>query len=100
MNHEQKKNLKLPLFLIIGPIVILVLTVFLQTITEPEILRPTGDGYVDHMNSMTFSFNSLPIYERIARLLLSLISLTSLVAVVPCFIFGVMILVKRKSTGH
>lgn len=102
MNYVEKKSIILPLLLITLPTVILVLTFILNYTTDLETTSSTGDAYVDYMNSRSdeYVFNSLPVFEKIAKRPLSSVASISAIAIVPCFILGVIMLFKRRSIRH
>jgi hypothetical protein len=98
MNYVEKRSIILPLLLITLPTVILVLTFILNHTTDLEATSSTGDAYVDYMNSRSDEY--LPFLEKIAKKPLSSVASISFIAIVPCFILGVIMLVKRRPTGH
>lgn len=102
MNYAQKRSLKLPLFLIIGPAILLVLFIVLSIITDPGDAGSTGDAYVDYMNSRRDRaiFDGLPIQEKIAKRPLSFMMSITAIATVPCFIIGVIMVFDRRSARH
>lgn len=98
MNYVQKKSLISPLLLITLPTVILVLAFILNYTTDLEITNSKGDAYIDYMNSRRDEY--LPYFEQMAKKPLSSVASITFIAIVPCFILGVIMLVKRKSSGH
>lgn len=82
MHKQTKQSLKLPIFLIIGPILGVITSVVLYAIIN--FISASSSGA-----SSTFITTS--------NLLLTLLGSVSMLAFLPCLIFGIIILNKRRS---
>ena len=92
----SKKSLILPLVLIIAPASVFGLAIISNYTTGLEATSTTGDAYVDYMNSR--SEENLPFFQQLASKPLSSLANVSAIAVIPCFILGMVMLLKRKVT--
>lgn len=111
MNKQPKTSLKLPIFLIVGPALAIVLSIIIYAIVNFALSGLASDTSteIDSMNisdgasisqgadGESFGDDSASIFRTISNVLLFLVSSISVLAFVPCLIFGIIILNKRRS---
>jgi len=106
---EKKQSLKLPIFLIVAPAAGVLLSIFLYAVVnfifsgvtaEPSSTTGLGlsDGAsiaqgVDASNNL---YSETPVFVTIANVILYLLGLVSVLAFVPCLVFGIIILNRRR----
>lgn len=105
---EAKKSLALPLFLIIGPAAILILSILLYAVISfaaaavtTAVSPPTGmsdsETPLSISNSAGYEFPDIPITQQIANIILWLVAAASMLAFIPCLVIGIIMLSSRRS---
>lgn len=105
---EAKKSLALPLFLIIGPAAILILSILLYAVISfaaaavtTAVSPPTGmsdsETPLGISNSAGYEFPETPIAQAIANIILWLVAAVSMLAFIPCLVIGIIMLSSRRS---
>lgn len=105
---EAKKSLALPLFLIIGPAAILILSILLYAVISfaaaavtTAVSPPTGmsdsETPLSISNSAGYEFPDTPIAQQIANIVLWLVAAVSMLAFIPCLVIGIVMLSSRRS---
>lgn len=111
MSKKAKTSLKLPIFLIIGPALIIVLSILVYAIVNFAIasLAPDAPTNTDSISlsdgasiaqggdSEADLFGETSIFKTITNVLLFIVSSVSVLAFVPCLIFGIIILNRRRN---
>lgn len=110
MKKQAEISLKLPIFLIIGPALGLVLSIILYavinfTITSstgstPDAMSPSlsdGASIAQGSSSDTELYGDSSIFRTVSNVVLFLLGSVSMLAFVPCLIFGIIILNKSRS---
>ena len=107
---QQKQSLKLPIFLIIGPALGLILSIILYAIINFIL---AGSAPVSDTSSPSLSdgasiaqgvdgqelngSDNTSIFRTISNVVLFLLGAGSMLAFVPCLVFGIIILNKRRN---
>ena len=111
MSKPQKRSLKLPIFLIIGPALGLILSIFLYAIVnfifsgvtaEPT---PTSEMSLSDGASIAqgadqqdlYGSDDSSMFRTISNVLLFLLGSISVLAFVPCLVIGIIMLNKRRN---
>lgn len=96
MNKDTKTSSKLPMILIFGPVVMVVGSIILYAIANfiissvsPDI-SSVSDGGTDQL------YAGGGIFRTITNVLLFLVGSAGVLAFVPCLIFGLVLLSKRR----
>jgi ABC-type sugar transport system permease subunit len=111
MSKQAKMSLKLPIFLIIGPALGLILSIILYAVINFLIVSsasPAPDASINPslsdgasvtqgVNNDTELYGDSSIFRTISNVLLFLLGSASLLAFVPCLVFGIIILNKRRN---
>ncbi len=111
MSKKAKKNLKLPIFLIIGPALGLVLSIFIYAIVnfifsgvtaEPtstsDMSLSDGASIAQGVDSSADLYGDSSMVRTISNVLLFLLGSVSVLAFVPCLVFGIIILNRRRNS--
>lgn len=110
MSEQPKTSLKLPIFLMIGPALGLVLSLILYAVinfmvasSAPEV--STAPSLSDHAgitqtvdDQSVELFGDSSIFRTTSNVLLFILGSVSMLAFVPCLIFGIITLNKRRNT--
>jgi hypothetical protein len=108
---KQKQSLKLPIFLIIGPALGLILSIILYAIinfilagsapvSDNSSSQSLSDGasIAQGVDSQElYGSDSTSMFRTISNILLFLLGAGSMLAFVPCLVFGIIILNKRRN---
>ncbi len=103
---QNKTSLKLPIFLIVGPISMIILSVFLYAIvnfvvgsftSESTVAPSISDGASISQGDNAELYGSTPIFVTIANVLLFLLGALGMLAFVPGLIAGIILLNRRKA---
>lgn len=111
MSKKAKTSLKLPIFLIIGPALIIVLSILVYAIVNFAIASlapdtPTNTDSISLSDGASIAqggdseadlFGETSIFKTITNVLLFIVSSVSVLAFVPCLIFGIIILNRRRN---
>lgn len=116
MSKKAKTSLKLPIFLIIGPALAIVLSIIVYAIVNFALsgLAPETSTNTDGMSlsdgasiaqgadsqSELFGEDSTSLFRTISNVVLFLVGSVSVLALVPCLVFGIIILNKRRNPQH
>ncbi len=109
MSKPQKRSLKLPIFLIIGPALGLVLSIILYAVINFVIASSTPD--VSSSPSISdgasiaqgadqqdlYSSDDGSMFRTISNVLLFLLGAGSMLAFVPCLVIGIIMLNRRRN---
>lgn len=110
MSKSQKRSLKLPIFLIIGPALGLILSIILYAIINFIVASSTPDvsssPNISEGASIAQGADEQDLYgsddgsmfRTIANILLFLLGAGSMLAFVPCLVVGIIMLNKRRSS--
>lgn len=111
MSKPQKRSLKLPIFLIIGPALGLILSIFIYAVVnfifsgvtaEPtstsEVSLSDGASIAQGVDSSADLYGDSSMVRTTSNILLFLIGSVSVLAFIPCLIFGIIILNKRRNS--
>lgn len=107
---KQKQSLKLPIFLIIGPALGLILSIILYAIVNfilagsapvsdtPSPSLSDGASIAQGVDGQELYGNdNASMFRTISNIVLFLLGTGSMLAFVPCLVFGVIILNKRRN---
>lgn len=110
MSKKTKTSLKLPIFLIVGPALGLVLSIFIYAIinfifsgvtAEPtstsDMSLSDGASIAQGADSSADLYGDSSMVRTISNVLLFLLGSVSVLAFVPCLVFGFIILNKRRN---
>lgn len=110
MSKQQKRSLKLPILLIIGPALGVILSIFIYAVVNfifsGVTAEPTSTSEVslsDGANIATGADGSADLYgdssmvRTISNVLLFLLGSISVLAFVPCLVVGIIMLNKRRN---
>lgn len=108
---KTKKSLKLPIVLIVGPTLGLLLAVFLYAVlnfvfagsgaaTSSDISLSEGASIAQGAESSEDLFVERPIFMTIANIVLYLLGAVSVLAIIPCLVIGIIMLVGRLRNRH
>lgn len=115
MSKKAKTSLKLPIFLIVGPALGLVLSIFIYAIVnfifsgvtaEPtstsNMSLSDGASIAQGVDDSADLYGDSSMVRTISNILLFLLGSVSVLAFVPCLVFGIIILNKRRNpqTNH
>ena len=109
MRDQPKTSLKLPIFLMVGPALGLILGVFLYAVVNFVL-----SGYVPESSSTSISDGAgiaqgaeseelfaegdgTGLFRTISNVLLFLLGFISVLAFIPCLIFGIILFNKRRN---
>lgn len=111
MSKKAKKSLKLPIFLIIGPALGLVLSIFIYAIVnfifsgvtaEPtstsDMSLSDGTSIAQGVDGSADLYGDSSMVRTISNVLLFLLGSVSVLAFVPCLVFGIIILNRRRNS--
>lgn len=110
MSKSQKRSLKLPIFLIIGPALGLILSIILYAVINFIVASSTLD--VSSSPSISegasiaqgadeqdlYSSDDGSMFRTISNVLLFLLGAGSMLAFVPCLVIGIIMLNKRRNS--
>lgn len=107
---KQKQSLKLPIFLIIGPALGLILSIILYAIVNfilagsapvsdtPSPSLSDGASIAQGVDGQELYGNdNASMFRTISNIVLFLLGAGSMLAFVPCLVFGIIILNKRRN---
>lgn len=107
---KQKQSLKLPIFLIIGPAFGLILSIILYAIVNfilagsapvsdtPSPSLSDGASIAQDVDGQELYGNdNASMFRTISNIVLFLLGAGSMLAFVPCLVFGIIILNKRRN---
>lgn len=108
MKKQAETSLKLPIFLIIGPALGLVLSIILYAVinfiitsstgSTPDAMSPSlSDGASVASGGDTELYGDSSIFRTVSNVVLFLLGSVSVLAFLPCLIFGIIILNKRRN---
>lgn len=110
MSKKAKTSLKLPIFLIVGPALGLVLSIFIYAIVnfifsgvtaEPtstsNMSLSDGASIAQGVDGSADLYGDSSMVRTISNVLLFLLGSVSVLAFVPCLVFGIIILNKRRN---
>lgn len=110
MSEQQKRSLKLPIFLIIGPALGVILSIFIYAVVnfifsdvpaEPtstsELSLSDGASIAQGADSSADLYGDSSIVSTISNVLLFLLGSISMLAFVPCLVVGIIMLNKRRN---
>lgn len=109
MSTGAKKSLKLPIFLMVGPVLGIVLSIFLFAIVNfifsgvaPEPASSSGAGLADGASIAQGAESDGPygdasMAQTISNVLLFLLGAGSMLAFLPCLIIGIIMLSNRRN---
>lgn len=106
MSKEVKTGYKLPIFLMVAPIAMIILSVFLYAIvnfvigsfsSEPATTPSISDGANISQGEDTELYGDTSIFTTIVNVLLFLLGAVGMLALVPGLIVGIILLNKRKA---
>lgn len=93
MSKKTKQNLRLPIFLIIGPALGIIASIILYAVINFIMASVTPDS-VDSSGSL---FGNSSVFQTLSNSILFLLGSISVLAFLPCLIFGVVILNNRRN---
>lgn len=106
---KQKQSLKLPIFLIIGPALGLILSILLYAIVNFILAgsAPVSDtssqsisdgaSIAQGVDSQELYGDDTSMFRTISNIFLFLLGAGSMLAFIPCLVFGIIILNKRRN---
>lgn len=106
MSEQAKTSLKLPIFLMVGPIAMIVISLFLYAIvnfvigsfaTESSIAPSISEGADIAQTEDAELFGNDGIFRTMANVLLFLLGAVGVLAIVPGLVSGIILLNKRKA---
>lgn len=110
MSKLQKRSLKLPIFLIIGPALALILAIILYAIinfigvsftpeasTSPSISEGASIAQGADEQDL-YGSNDESMFRTISNILLFLLGFVSMLAFLPCLVVGIIMLNRRRNS--
>lgn len=103
---QKKTSLKLPIFLIVGPIAMIILSIILYAIvnfivgsftSESTVTPSISDGASVSQGGDAELYGDTSIFTTIANILLFLLGAVGMLTLVPGLIVGIILLNKRKA---
>lgn len=110
MSTNTKTSLKLPIFLMVAPALLLILTFFIYAVVnfifsgvtaEPiatsDMSISEGASIAEGANTEAELFGEPSLVSTISNIVLFLVGAISVLAFVPCLVFGIILLNKRRN---